>query len=220
MAAMGTRERPIDHANRAARLLLTSAARDLRLARTAAGLSQREVAAATGLSHATVGRIERDESPELSVLALARLSAAVGLEVSLRLFPAGDPVRDRAHLELLDRLRARIHRDLVWRTEVPLPIPGDRRAWDATIAGNGFVIGVEAETRIRDVQVVIRRTNLKQRDGELDHVFLLISDTRANRVALAGAGDGLRAAFPIAQREALRALGEGRSPGGHAIIVL
>ena len=77
-----------------------------------------------------------------------------------------------------------------WRTEVPLLIPGDLRAWDATIARTGFVIGVEAETRLRDLQAAARRTNLKQRDGELDHVILLVADTRANRLALRlGAAD-------------------------------
>ena len=217
---MATRDRPIDRANRVTGELLTGAATELREARIAAGLSQRAVAEAAGISHPTVSRIERGRSPEVSLLLIARLSGAVGLKPVLRLYPDGDPIRDIAHVQLLERLHARIHPQLRWRTEVPLPIPGDLRAWDATIAGVGWVIGVEAETRIRNAQAVARRTNLKQRDGELDHVILLVAGTRANRRALAVSGGEFASAFPISQRDCLRALREGRDPGGSSIIVL
>ena len=217
---MATRDRPIDRANRTVATLVSSTARELREARLAAGLSQRAVASAAGVSHPTVSRIERGASPEVSLLVIARLSAAVGLKPTLRLFPDGDPVRDIAHVRLLERLHERIHPQLRWRTEVPLAIARDPRAWDATIAGLGFVVGVEAETRVRDAQAVGRRINLKQRDGELDHVILLVAETRANRRALAAASGALAAAFPISQRDCLRALREGRDPGGSSIIVL
>lgn len=216
---MATRDRPIDRANRTAASLVAATALELRQARINAGLSQRAVADAAGVSHPTVSRIERGTSPEVSLLVIARLGAAVGLKPALRLYPDGDPIRDLAHVQLLERLHDRIAPQLRWRTEVPLPIHGDLRSWDATIAGLGFVIGVEAETRLRDVQALARRTNLKQRDGELDHVILLVAGTRANRRALAVAA-GLTDAFPVSQRECLRALGMGRDPGGSAIIVL
>lgn len=217
---MATRDRPIDRANRVVGGLLTDAAAEIREARIAAGLSQRVVAEAAGVSHPTVSRIERGGSPEVSLLVIGRLSAAVGLKPVLRFYPDGDPIRDVAHVQLLERLHARIHPQLRWRTEVPLPIMGDRRAWDATIAGLGWVIGVEGETRIRDAQAVARRTNLKQRDGELDHVILLVAATRSNRQALSAAAGQLAAAFPISQRDCLRALREARDPGGSSIIVL
>jgi transcriptional regulator with XRE-family HTH domain len=201
-------------------MILASSATELREARISAGLSQRAVAEAAGVSHSTVSRLERQRSPDASVLVIARVGAAVGLKPTLRLYPDGDPIRDAGHVQLLERLHARIHAQLRWRTEVPLPIPGDLRAWDATIAGLGFVIGVEAETRIRDAQAVARRTNLKQRDGELDHVILLFADTRANRLALRLGAADLSEAFRVSQRDCLRALREGRDPGGNSIIVL
>ena len=217
---MATRDRPLDRANRTAAALVSAAAEELRRARTNAGLSQRDVALVVGLSHATVSRIERAASPEVSLLALARVASAVGLKPNLRLYPDGDPIRDVAHTRLLERLRVRIHPSLRWRTEVPLLIPGDLRAWDATIVGPEFGIGVEAETRLRDLQAAARRTNLKQRDGELDHAILLIADTRANRSALRAGATELAEAFPLSQRDCLRALHEGRDPGASAIIVL
>jgi transcriptional regulator with XRE-family HTH domain len=200
--------------------MLATAGEELRRARTTAGLSQRDVAEAAGLSHATVSRIERAASPETSLLLLARLASVVGLKASLRFYPDGDPIRDVAHTRLLERLRFRIHPDLRWRTEVPLLIPGDLRAWDASILGRDFGIGVEAETRLRDLQAAARRTNLKQRDGELDHVILLVADTRANRLALRLGATELSESFPVSQRDCLRALRDGRDPGGSAIIVL
>jgi transcriptional regulator with XRE-family HTH domain len=217
---MGTRERPQERAQRRTTDQLGSAGRDVRLARIGAGLSLREVGSAAGVSRTKVWRLERGMSGEMTLSSISRVAAAVGLDASLRLFPAGDPIRDAAHVVLLGRLRARIHSDLRWKTEVPLPIPGDLRAWDATIAGLGFVIGVEAETRIRDMQAVTRRTNLKQKDGELDHVILLVADTRANRLAIRLAWDVLRESFPVSQRDCLRALRDGRDPGGSSIIVL
>ena len=217
---MGTRERPQERAQHRIAEQLEIAGREIHLARVGAGLALRDVAAASGVSRTMVWRIERGRAPEVPLSAVSRVAAALGLEASLRLYPAGDPIRDAAHVVLLGRLRARINGDLRWRTEVPLPTAGDLRAWDATIAGLGFVIGVEAETRIRDLQAVARKVNLMQKDGELDHVILLVSDTRANRLALRLGAADLREAFPVSQRDCLRALRDGRDPGGSSIIVL
>jgi transcriptional regulator with XRE-family HTH domain len=219
MCDMGTRERPIDRANRLSATLLAEAGREIRLARIGAGLSQCQVARAAGVSHPTISRIERGSAPSVSVQVRARVCAAVGLDLSLRLFAGDDPVRDAGHLRLLERLRIRVHPKLRGRSEVPLPLPGDRPAWDATIRGEAFTLGVEAETRIRDAQAVMRNTNLKQRDGGLDHVLLLVADTRGNRAAVQHAADQLHD-YPITRRDALQALREGRDPGGNALIIL
>ena len=80
-------------------------------------------------------------------------------------------------------------------------------------------IGVEAETRPRDAQELQRRLALKRRDGGVDHMILLLSDTRSNRIFLRVAGSSLAADFPVPGRAALRALSEGGDPGGSAIVV-
>lgn len=149
---------------------------------------------------------------------LVQLATAVGLDPSVRLHPGGDAVRDAAQLGLLHRLRTRLHPALRWRTEVPLPIAGDRRAWDAVIYGDGWTVGVEAETRLRDVQAVLRRTSLKARDGALDDVILLIAGTRGNRAAVKASPDAF-GAFDASQTAALIALGEGRRPGSAVVIL-
>ena len=102
---------------------------------------------------------------------------------------------------------------------MPLPIPGDRRAWDALIRGEGWIMAVEAETVLDDLQAVERRITLKQRDGGVDHVIILVADTRRNQRALAAAPN----AFPGFGREAramLRALAAGRDPLGSCVVLL
>lgn len=147
------------------------------------------------------------------------MGAAVGLDVRLRAYVAGDPIRDAGQQRLLGRLRRRAHPGLGWGTEVPLPIDGDRRAWDALIRGAGWLAAVEAETVLDDLQAVERRVALKQRDGGVDHVILLVADTRRNRRALAAAPHAF-AGFSRDARTVLRALGAGRDPGCSAVLFL
>ncbi len=217
---MATRERPIDRGTRIGRRLLREAGGELREVRIGTGLSQADVGDALGMSHSKVGRIERAEHEAVSLMDLAQLSAVLGMDLSVRVFPAGDPLRDAAQLALLERLRRRLDPSLSWRTEVPMPIPGDRRAWDAVVRGRGWRAGVEAETRLRDAQATARRIGLKARDGGVDHVVLLLADTRRNREALAVARDALRGAFPLDSRAMLAALAAGTDPGTSGIIIL
>ena len=193
---------------------------ELRQTRLSAGLSQATVAEASGLSPTQISRIERLHLPSASFDQVARLASVLGLDLSVRFYPAGQPLRDQAHLELIARLRARLGPGLVVRTEVPVPIAGDPRAWDAVVDGAPKPIGTEAETRLRDWQALERRIALKARDSGIDRVILLVSATRANRAALRVAQASLHAMFPIPARVALRALAEGHDPGGSAIIVL
>jgi len=80
-------------------------------------------------------------------------------------------------------------------------------------------IGVEAETRLRDIQALERRVALKKRDGNLTRVVLLVADTRANRALIRSLGSTVQGAFPVPGRVALDALAAGRDPGGDALIL-
>jgi transcriptional regulator with XRE-family HTH domain len=193
---------------------------ELRDARVAAGLSQERLASVISISPSEVGRIERGEAPWASIDVLARHGSAVGLDVRIRAYPGGSPLRDGAHVALLGAFRSLLHRRLIFRTEVPLPGSGDLRAWDGVVVGAGDPIGVEAEMRIRDWQRLERRLALKQRDAAVTRIVLLVADTRTNRVALAAVGAGLAASFPVPAQAMLAALREGRDPGGSSIVVL
>jgi len=146
------------------------------------------------------------------------------MDVRIRAYPGPDPIRDAAQAALLSRFRARLHPDLTFRPEVPLPIANDLRAWDGVVDGLrsrddlGHLMPTEAETRIHDVQAQFRRIERKARDANMEHVIIVISDTPANRAAIQSAWPTLADRFPISPRRALAALGRGDHPGGSALI--
>jgi len=201
------------------RMDLQLVAADFRRSRVGSGPSLRAVGEAAGVDHARIWRFERGAFGELTYEDVAALGSVVGLEVRLRAYPAGDPIRDAGQTRLLARLRPRLHPSLGWTTEVPLPIVGDLRAWDAVIRGPGWRIGVEAETVLDDLQALERRLALKRRDGDVDHVVLLVADTRRNRRALAGAPAAV-ADLPMRTRDILAPLRDGRDPGASGIVIL
>ena len=196
---------------------------DHRIARVGAGLSLREAAAASGSSRSQIWRFESGEIDRVSISDLGAWFSVVGLDLVAKAFPAGDPIRDRAQLALLERLRSRLHPTLRLRTEVPLPIEGDLRAWDAEITGakpNPWRARVEAETNIADGQALERRLSLKLRADPGGHLILLVSDTRANRAAFRSMGPGLRELLPLETRAILTALAAGRDPGMSGAVIL
>ena len=194
-----------------------------RRARIAGGLSLRAAADASGGSRSQLWRFERGELDRVSLTELGAWFAVLGLDLSVKAYPAGDPIRDRAQVALLDRLRARLHPTLRWRTEVPLPIDGDLRAWDAEIRGRDprpWRVRVEGETRVTDGQALERKLALKVRDDQDGHLLLLLADTKTNWRAVATLSGGLSAAFPASSRSILQALGQGREPPGSGIVFM
>ena len=193
--------------------------RSIREARLDRNLSLEQAARAAGLSGSQASRIERGLVPTVSIEQACRLAAAVGLDLSCRLYPGGAPVRDAGHAALLARLRARLHPSLVMATEVPLPIPQDQRSWDAVIKGRGWVEPVEAETRPNDGQALERRMMLKLRDAGFEHLILLLLDSAHNRRFVRGLGT-FAERFTVTGPVALERLAAGQYPGGSAIILL
>jgi transcriptional regulator with XRE-family HTH domain len=217
---MATKARHIDVGTARAADLTRRAGQEIRHARMDRGLSLAVVGTTVGLSVSTVSRIERGLVPRTSVYDLARLHAVVGLELSIKSYAAGQPIRDEAQLALLAEFRGHLHRSIRWSIEVPIPIPGDRRAWDAVIRGNGWSYGIEAETAPRDAQAVARRLQLKERDGRVNGVVLVLRRTVQTRRFVAEAGPLLRSAFPVGTTRALELLRAGVDPGGNAIVIL
>lgn len=193
---------------------------EFRDARLAAGLTQRRLGEIVDVSAAEISRIELGRSPHVAYETLATIAAALGLDLPLRAYPNGNPVRDAAQLALLARLWERLAAGLTHRIEVPIAVTRDQRAWDAVVVGPDWNCPVEAETRLRDVQALLRRVALKQRDAGVDRVILLVADSRHNRQVLRFNASEFGTAFPEPGRAALRALGAGDQPAGSAIIVL
>lgn len=217
---MGSRERAVDTWAARGRTLTAQLLAELRNARLDRNLGEATVAAALGVSASQYSRIERGLTRGITIEQATVLLAAVGLDLAVRAFPAGQPLRDAGHVSLLDRFRARLHVSLRVRTEVPFPTPGDLRAWDVVVAGLDWRHGYEAETRPRDRQALERRLALKARDGDVDAVSLLLSDSRHNRDFLRIHGPVLRERFPVPSRHALQMLGAGSDPGAGSVILL
>ena len=217
---MSSNERGADRGSRLGRRGVIEAGSDIRTARVGLGTSLETVGRAVGLSYSQVGRIERGLHPNVTVLQLARIAGTVGLSLSIRTYPTGAPIRDAAQVALLSRFRRRLQPDLRLEMEVPMPISGDQRAWDGMVTGTGGRTAVEAITRLADVQAVIRRIALKQRDSSVDRVVLLLSDTLSNRASVRAAEALIVDAYPVGAREALSRLGLGRHPSASTIIFL
>jgi transcriptional regulator with XRE-family HTH domain len=185
---------------------------ELRDARLSAGTSQDRLGAASGISGSEIGRIEHGASRRLSIDVAATVAAVLGLELSVRLYPRGDRVRDAASMALLHRLRDRMGAAWRWQYEVPLG-PDDLRAWDAVVtsARGDRRLAIEAETRLRDIQALLRRLALKRAaDPRVDRAVLLVADTRNNRLVMVGAAPMLQAGFPMKTRHALAPLARGK----------
>ena len=92
--------------------------------------------------------------------------------------------------------------------------------WDGQVGGPDWRLGVEAETRPTDLQALQRRLALKLRDGGVDALILLLSDTLHNRELLRAHGDELVERFPVPGRRAMELLAAGVHPGGNSIVLM
>lgn len=167
--------------------------------RIGSGISTRQLAATLGISHTQVRRIEAGVAPHVDLDLIRRMASVLGAELSVGVHPIGPPVRDKAHVELLERFAARLSPDMSWATEVPIPF--------------------EAETRLHDVQATERRLRAKSRDLAATRAILLVADTRHNRAVIAAVPD-LQREFPVGTRACLAALGKGRDPGADCLVIL
>jgi transcriptional regulator with XRE-family HTH domain len=125
---MASKERAVDRGTRIGRRILMTSGSELRNARIGTGLSLTDVGRAVRLSYSQVGRIERAEHRSVSVAQLAQIGSVVGLDLSVRFYPGASPLRDAAHIALLERFRSRLSVALTFRTEVPVAAAGDQRA--------------------------------------------------------------------------------------------
>jgi transcriptional regulator with XRE-family HTH domain len=183
MSVVGVRRTTIDEAGRRARRQHDEVIRDLRDARLAAGLPQVAVARALRVTRQAVSLCESGDGARYMVQ-LARWGAAVGLDVSIRTFAGGSPLREAGQLRVLRRARSAMGDRWVWRTEVPVSNdPRDRRAFDAVMSEGRFRIGLEVITRLTDAQAQTRAALLKQESAGLDRMVLVLAKTRRNRAA-------------------------------------
>lgn len=188
MHRMPSASRAFDRGTRLADKHVNEIGEEFRERRLALGDSQGHVADACHMSRVHYGQIENGRVAKLTILEVDRISSVLGLAPSIRLYPAGPAVRDAGHLLRLRAFLDEVRPPLAYRIEVPLPPRQDRidaRAWDAMLQGTGMRTAIELEMRLRDIQALVRRVELKRRDDPTDFFLLLVADTRANRRILA-----------------------------------
>lgn len=217
---MTTRTRPAYEAARLGRWILSDIARELRLARISSGMRQADVARLLGTSKQRICRVEQAQLITLNLRDLARHAGAVGLKPYVKLFPLGRRLLDKPQIDLLARLRVRLHPSWSWETEIPVPIAGDLRSGDCRIATPDCTILIEAFTRLSDYQAQTSAAARKKRDLAADRLILLVAATRANRGAVAEAAAVADGSFPMQTKAAVAALSDGRDPGADAIVFL
>jgi transcriptional regulator with XRE-family HTH domain len=204
-------------------MLLGRTIEELRTARVTADLSQRAVARSLGWTHTDYYRFEKGLYRADSIVDVAAVASILGMELSLGLHPVGDGMRDKGHQALIGRFRALLGAQWRVAAEVPLRNAHDRRAWDLLlrlIAPPGQLIGVEAETRVRDIQRLTRHVHERQRDGGADVVLVVLAATRSNAAVVEELRLALGSAFATPPRRILAALRASRPLIGSGVVLV
>jgi len=220
LLAMATRETRAAAGRRRGKQLATGLLAQLRQARIVANLSLRRVARELGWSHERYARFESGRLERVALADLTAVGAVLGFDLAAALHPAGEAIRDAGQQALAARFRAIL--SPLWRVtaEVLLPNPGDRRSWDLLMRLAAQLVGVELETRVRDVQWLTRRMRERERDGGAGHVLLVLSASAHNRRVLPELIEALGPEFATSPRAVLKALRGGRPIPGSAVILL
>jgi transcriptional regulator with XRE-family HTH domain len=218
---MATRETRHHRGRQAAEGLVRTLLRELIDRRKQAGVSQRALAAELGCSQSELWRLEHLVAiGRVSFVEVGELAAVLGLELGAGLHPDGDPIRDKGHQAVIGRFRKVLSPAFRVAAEVPLPNPGDQRSWDLLLRIDGQLAGVEAETRIRDIQALVRRIRQRERDGGTDILLLVLSNSAVNRRLVAELRTALGPSFATSPRLTLAALRSGKALAGSGVILI
>ncbi len=205
-------------------------ARDVADARLDRGISQRTLAAAAGVDQSLVSRIEAGEVvPSLETL--VAVSTALGMEPSIRLFPATGPrIHDRVSAPITDALIGLAHPRWAPRLEVAVTRP-DRGVIDVVLTRHDDIVATEIQGQLRRVEQQLRWAG--QKADSLPSAIgwpwgaarprisrlLVLRSTSETRALVRGLPDLFRAAYPVTEAEAFRALTGAREPWpGNALL--
>lgn len=218
---MATRETRLQRGRRRGRETVRRLVTELIDARRTGSTSQETVARELGRSQSDVSRLERlIQIDRVSFVEVAELASLLGLELSAGLHLVGDALRDKGHQALISRFRAELSAVFKVLAEVPLPTPGDRRSWDLLLRLPAQLIGVEAETRIRDMQRLVRHVHQRERDGGVDAIVLLLAATRTNRGLVDELREALGPIYATSPRAIMSALRSGQPVPGSGVVML
>jgi len=209
---------------RRAQSVVARAINELRNARTDAGLSQAEVGHLIGMTQSQLSRLESGLTKHPTVEQLSQIASVLGLEVSLGLHPVGDGVRDKGQLAVGRRFDAMLSHSWRVTNETLLPGAGEQRAWDKLLrlvgANPAHLVGVDIETRVRDVQALTRRTRGRERDGMVDAIVIVLTGSATNRRMIDELRRGLGSEYSTTPRAILAALRSGQRLVGSGVVLI
>lgn len=214
----------MERGRRRGKLLTARAIDELRTARIVAGLTHAEIAHAIGVDRSIVTRLEHRAFEDLGIVRLSEIASVLGYEVSLGLHPIGDPVRDKGQLACGRRFNALLSNR--WRVtdETLLPGAGEQRAWDKLLrlvdATPRYLVGVDIESRVWDVQAIVRRTRARERDGQVDHILIVLADSAHNRRIVDELRSGLEPDYQAGSRALLGSLRRGERLAGSGVLLV
>jgi transcriptional regulator with XRE-family HTH domain len=221
----GLRARPIDAARQFTREQLTRFGLEIRTARVSSGISQQALARRSGVSQGFISMVERGRrTPGMDVA--NRLATACGLQIWLRLFPAdGVTLRDSGQLAMATAIVEAAHAGYRCRMEVPVGIPGDRRAHDLVMELPIESLALELERGFADLQAQVRAAQLKRdalaaRSDRPVRLVIAAPDTPAIRRLLRDHAALLASTFEVPSRAIWRAIRTGRPIGGDGILLV
>lgn len=217
---MATRETRLQRGRRLGTQTLRRLINELRDERQLAGLSQRALANQLGISQAELSRLEQFGFSAVPLIRLSEMASVLGLELSASLHRKGDAVRDSGQQAAVKRILECVSPAYVVSREALLPNVGDQRSWDILLRLESLLVGVEVETRVRDMQALVRRIRERERDGGVDDVLLVLSDTSHNRELVGQLTEALGPRFRTPPKLILAALRAGRPLPGSGVILI
>jgi hypothetical protein len=220
-ADMATKETRLERGRRRGRSVAGRLMAELIATRQTLNVSQRALALELRRSQSALARLEHlRKLDRVSFVEVAEMASILGLELGAALHPIGDPIRDAGHQVLIKRFRAIRASTIKVLAEVPLPNPGDRRSWDLLLRIVHQRVGVEAETRIRVAQRLVRKVRERQSEGGADALLLVLAESAVNRRLLPDLLEALGPRFATPPRLILKGLRGGQPLPGSGVILV
>ena len=217
---MATTETRRMRGRRIGKELQRAAIGELATARISAGVSQATLARQLGINQSEVSRILGGKRNP-TFIRLSELASLLGLQPALRLFRVTESLRDAGQQKLIARFRSVLSKAWHVAVEAPFPTLGDLRSWDLLLRlGSSFRVGVEAETRVRDIQELVRRIRQRELHGGVDVILIVLSDTAHNRALADDLRDALGDRYCATQGDLMEGLRAGRPLKSSGVILL
>ncbi len=219
-------------ADRESRRTRSALAEHLRRLVDDSGVTERALASASGIGQSSVCRIlEGSQRPSLETY--HRLAAALGADLSLRLYPnTGPALRDRHQARLLEALLRVL--DPRWQAFTEVAVTRPSRGWiDVALHDRraGLILATELQSELRRLEQLVRwhaaKADALPSWGGWQHLgpeptigrLLLVRRTRATRSVAVEHAAQLRVAYPAHPDDALAALTTaGVAWPGHALV--